>query len=79
MIEVISPGSAIYDRNTKADTYAALEIKELWLVDETVETIEVRHQTGKVFDAGVVFTKGEKLKSAVLTDLGLVVSQVFEA
>lgn len=78
VIEVISPGSAIYDRNTKSDTYAALDIKELWLVDETFETIEVRHQTGKDFDAGVVFTKGEKLKSSVLADLNLVVSQVFE-
>lgn len=78
VIEVISPGSAIYDRNTKADTYAALDIKELWLVDETSETIEVRNQTAKAFDAGVVFTKGEKLNSVVLPDLSLAVSQVFE-
>ncbi len=39
MIEVISPGSAIYDRNTKADTYAALGVKELWLVDEASELL----------------------------------------
>ncbi len=78
VIEVISPGSAIYDRHTKADTYAALNIKELWLVDETSETIEVRNQTAKAFDAGVVFTKGEKLNSVVLPDLSLAVSQVFE-
>jgi Uma2 family endonuclease len=79
VIEVISPGSAIYDRNTKADTYAALDIKELWLVDETFETIEVRNQTGKKdFDAGVVLTKGLKLNSLVLADLSLAVSQVFE-
>ncbi len=37
VIEVISPGSAIYDRNTKADTYAALGVKELWLIDEVFE------------------------------------------
>src|SRR5688572_9016344 len=78
VIEVISPGSAIYDRNTKADTYAALDIKELWLVDETSETIEVRNQRAKTFAAGVVFTKGDKLKSVVLPDLNLAVSQVFE-
>jgi Uma2 family endonuclease len=77
--EVISPGSAIYDRNTKADTYAALEVKELWLVDETLETIEVRNQKAKVFAAGVVFTKGEKLTSLVLPDLDLAVSQLFDA
>ena len=79
VIEVISPGSAIYDRNTKADTYAALDVKELWLVDETFETIEVRNQTAKTFDAGVVFKKGEKLTSVVLADLNLAISQIFEA
>jgi Uma2 family endonuclease len=78
VIEVISPGSAIYDRNTKADTYAALDVKELWLVDETFETIEVRIQSEKAFDAGIVFTKGEKVNSSVLPELNLAVSQVFE-
>jgi Uma2 family endonuclease len=78
VIEVISPGSAIYDRNTKADTYAALDIKELWLVDETAETIEVRQQTAKAFAEGVVYTKAEVLRSLVLPDLSFTVSQIFE-
>src|SRR3982750_2359063 len=39
VIEVISPGSAIYDRNTKADTYGALGVRELWLIDEKGDTI----------------------------------------
>ena len=78
VIEVISPGSAIYDRNTKADTYAALGIKELWLVDETSETIEVRNQTDKIFEAGIVFAKGEKLNSVLLPGISFSVSQVFE-
>src|SRR5215212_9805379 len=50
VVEVISPGSAIYDRNTKADTYAALGVRELWLIDETAQTIEVRRQTGTGLD-----------------------------
>ena len=79
VIEVISPGSAIYDRNTKADTYAALGIKELWLVDETAEMIEARQQTAMTFGAGVVFAKGETLNSTVLPGLSLAVSQIFEA
>ena len=78
VIEVISPGSAIYDRNTKADTYAALDIKELWLVDETAETIEVRQQTAKTFAEGVVHAKGESFKSSVLPDLSLEVRRIFE-
>ena len=77
VIEVISPGSAIYDRNTKADTYGALGVRELWLVDETTETVEVRRQTGDGFDEGQTFKRGEKIKSAVFADLQLEVEQLF--
>src|SRR5439155_1298921 len=33
VVEISSPGSAVYDRTAKADTYAALGVRELWLVD----------------------------------------------
>src|SRR6266567_4746184 len=65
VIEVISPGSAIYDRNTKADTYAALGVNELWLVDETEETIERRTLAGDL------------LKAAVISGLTIEVTKVF--
>jgi Uma2 family endonuclease len=78
VIEVISPGSAIYDRNTKADTYAALGVKELWLVDETGETVEVRNQSVNGFGAGRIFNKGERLESEVFPRLDIDVRQIFE-
>ena len=77
VIEVISPGSAIYDRNTKADTYAALNVKELWLVDEVAETIEVRNQSEGGFGAGTIYAQGEQLHSSVLPDLALEIGKVF--
>lgn len=77
VIEVISPGSAIYDRNTKADTYGALGVRELWLVDETAETVEVRRQTGSGFDDGQTFKRGEEIESAVFPDLQLPVEKLF--
>lgn len=77
VIEVISPGSAIYDRNTKADTYAALGVKELWLVDEVAETIEVRNPTLSDSGIGTVYFRDDKLKSVVLSGLELEVSRVF--
>jgi Uma2 family endonuclease len=77
VIEVISPGPAIYDRNTKADTYGALDVRELWLVDETAETVEVRRQMGDGFDEGQTFERGEKIKSAVFADLQPEVEQLF--
>src|SRR5256885_3210277 len=33
VVEALSAGSATYDRTAKADTYAALGVRELWLVD----------------------------------------------
>ncbi|MGH9907276.1 MAG: Uma2 family endonuclease, partial [Pyrinomonadaceae bacterium] len=79
VIEVISPGSAIYDRNTKADTYAALGVRELWLVDEVTESIEVRNQAEGDFGPGKVFSKGAKLESEVLPAFETDVRQVFES
>ena len=77
VIEVISYGSAMYDRNTKADTYGALGVRELWLVDEANKTVEVRNQTGNGFGPGVVFKVGERIVSAVFPDLRLPVDRVF--
>jgi Uma2 family endonuclease len=77
VIEVISPGSAIYDRNTKADTYGALGVGELWLVDEAAQAVEVRRQTGHGFDEGRIFQRGARVVSAVLPDLQVAVEQVF--
>lgn len=77
VIEVISPGSAIYDRNTKADTYGALNVGELWLVDETGETVEVRNQTGQGFAEGNTDKRGEQLISKIFPDLHLEVEQLF--
>ena len=77
VIEIISPGSAIYDRNTKADTYAALGIRELWLVDEASGIIEVRVLKGDRYDPSVVFERDDQLKSTVFPDLTMRVGSVF--
>ena len=78
VVEVISPGSAIYDRNTKAETYGALGVRELWLVDEVARTVEVRRQTGSGFDEGQTFQTGETINSSVFPDLKLRAEQIFE-
>ncbi len=77
VIEVISPGSAIYDGNTKADTYAALGVNELWLVDETEETIERRTLAGDRYGEGQIFVKGDLFKAAVISGLTIEVAKVF--
>ena len=77
VIEVISPGSAIYDRNTKADTYAALGVKELWLIDEASGIIEVRVLKGNRYDPSLVLERDDILKSTVLSGFEVTVEKVF--
>jgi Uma2 family endonuclease len=78
VIEVISPGSAIYDRNTKADTYAALGVKELWLVDERSRMIEVRVLEGDRYASRATLTSDDRLSSTVLPGFDCAVRDVFE-
>lgn len=77
VIEVISPGSAIFDRNTKADTYWALKVRELWLVDEKSASIEVRAWTDTGYVVNGVYYSRDTLTSTVLTSLKLPVGEVF--
>jgi Uma2 family endonuclease len=78
VIEVLSPGSAVYDRNTKADTYGALGVRELWLVDGSNQTVEVRTQADKGFGSVAVFNLGQPIQSAVFPKLHLIVNALFE-
>lgn len=77
VIEVIAPSSAIYDRNTKADTYAALGVKELWVIDEGAEIIEVRVLKGDQHAPSIVFESDDHLKSTVLSGFEVRVGSVF--
>jgi Uma2 family endonuclease len=77
VIEVISPGSAIYDRNTKADTYAALGVKELWLIDEASGIIEVRVLDGDRYAPSIVLESDEQLRSTVLAGFEVRVGSIF--
>lgn len=78
VVEVISPGSAVYDRNMKADAYAALGVRELWLIDETEKTVEVRRQVagGGFFDEGRTFGRGDSVESDIFPALRLPVEQL---
>ena len=76
VIEIISPGSAIYDRNTKADTYAALGIKELWLVDEASGIIEVRVLKRDRYAPSIVLENDDHMNSVVLPGFNCKVSSI---
>lgn len=85
VVEIISPSTAIYDRNTKADTYAALGVRELWLVDPDHELVEVRHlqrakkgQKGR-YGVGQIFQRGENVASKVFPTFSPAVTEICRA
>jgi Uma2 family endonuclease len=80
VFECLSESTGMYDRTTKADTYLALGVKELWLIDSDKETVEVRNadiQEGVLFWQKRRYSKGETAESAVLPDWKVSVSEVF--
>ncbi len=81
VIEVLSLSTEKYDKTTKADTYEALNIRELWLVDPQDKTIEIRENlsSNKKWEKRVVYEIGDTLQSKVLEGFELLIDEVFKS
>ena len=84
VFEYLSKSTAVYDRTNKADTYLALGVRELWLIDPVNVTIEVRHSVAPVSPGGwlrwetIVYGRGEVAESRVLPEWRVSVDRLFE-
>jgi Uma2 family endonuclease len=81
VFEYLSRSTAVYDQTTKADTYLALDVKELWLIDAASKTIEIRH--ARLVDNVPTwellrYETGENAVSRVLSGWGVSVDKLFE-
>lgn len=80
VFEYLSASTANYDRTTKADTYLALGVRELWLIDPETVQIEVRHaafrESSSVWER-LVYTAGESAESRVLPGWRVSVDELF--
>jgi Uma2 family endonuclease len=80
VFEYFSKSSATYDRTTKADTYLALGVQELWLIDSDSVTIEVRYRIMKDNSPAWEvwrYRKGEVAESRVLQGWRVSVDELF--
>jgi Uma2 family endonuclease len=81
VFEFSSRGTIVYDHTTKADTYLALGVRELWLVNPFAATIEVRH-AGKIGEKLVwhvlKYSRGQQAQSRVLEGFEVSVTELFE-
>jgi Uma2 family endonuclease len=77
VVEILSPSSAMYDRNTKADTYAVLGVPELWLVDLERRAIEQRVLTEGAWRVLGPCAGEEAVESAAFPGLRVVPGELF--
>jgi Uma2 family endonuclease len=71
----------VYDRTTKADTYLALGVRELWIVDSSILVIEVRQAVapkGKPVWEVRRYSQGDWAESNVLPGWRVSVDELFE-
>lgn len=80
VFEYLSRSTRVYDKTTKADTYLALGVRELWLVDPVSVTIEVRHASerkGFLVWERCRYSLGDRAKSRVLDGWEVSVDELF--
>jgi Uma2 family endonuclease len=77
VVEAISPSTAVYDRTTKADTYAALGVGELWLIDTQKKTIEQRVLGSEEWERTTTYTVDDIIEAVRLPGFRCEVKAVF--
>ncbi|MFQ6034174.1 MAG: Uma2 family endonuclease [Candidatus Bipolaricaulia bacterium] len=77
IIEIISPGTGERDRGYKKTLYARYGVKEYWIVDPEVETVEVFTPGEKGFVLTRAYRSADVLRSPLLEGLEIDLHEVF--
>ena len=81
VFEYISKSSSTYNHTTKADTYLALGVRELWLVDSDNKWIEVRYRAEDADSTTwqiIRYEAGDSAESRVLEGWNVSVDELFK-
>ena len=76
-VEVLSPGTEGYDRGYKRELYARHGVREYWLVDPDLETIEVLTPGNGGFIRYALYNRRETLTSPLLPGLAVALAAIF--
>jgi Uma2 family endonuclease len=77
VVEVLSPGTARRDLGIKREKYRSSGVPEYWIVDPANARVEVLVlENGDYVRLGL-FTRDDKLRSRILVDLEIALSEVF--
>ncbi len=77
VVEILSRGTAVYDRGYKQALYGRHGVREYWLVDPDAETVEVLTQGEQGLAPLATYQRGGLITSPLLEGLALEMEQVF--
>jgi len=66
VVEVVSPGTASYDRREKRDLYAAAGVREYWIADPGYRVVELLTLAGNLYRAEHVYRGQAIIPSTVI-------------
>lgn len=77
VVEILSPGTAQYDRRRKQEAYAHAGVLEYWLTDPDAQTVEVLILIDGAYVSAGVFEGDARLPSRVLPEFDVAVREFF--
>ena len=77
VVEILSAGTAEYDRGYKLALYGRHGVREYWLVDPDAETVEVLTLGDQGLTPTATYRRGQVLASPLLEGMSLELDQVF--
>ena len=77
VIEVLSPSTREYDRGYKLTLYSRHGVRECWLVDPDVETVEILTEADEGFVTDSIYQRNQILVSPLLPGLSIDLNRVF--
>lgn len=77
VVEILSPSSRERDRLIKKRIYADYGVREYWMVDTRVRSIEVLTLKEKGFETNGIFFLEDQLSSPLFSDLKMDMKEVF--
>lgn len=76
-IEILSVSTAYKDQGEKFVLFEKHGVREYWIINPELETVQLFVHNGTAFDKPLYYRKDEVLKSTVLEGLDLVLAEVF--
>lgn len=77
LVEILEPNTAAHDRGKKYNAYARAGVKEYWIVDPLINSVEIYALEAGIYHLLGIFREEDILPSWVIRDFPVKVNQFF--